>query len=785
MNFLICKKKLFLFVGLAFAKSISAQLPLEMYYSADGRILYTGGKTPTGLYDPTTVKNVYLNFPQANYWTLLTNNYASETNIPATLIYDGQTLDSVGVRFRGNTSYQGTGTSQKKSFAVETDFVRPTQILAGYKNLKFNNAHQDASFMREVLYCRMAAKYTPIAKANYIHLYLNNQDWGIYPNIQDIDKTFLEEWFLSNDGARFRATVSTGGGPGGGGWGDGTAGMNYLGTDSTLYDNYYTLQSNDVVVAPWQKLIDACSTLNQASANTLATTKEKLDIDKILWFLAAENIFTDDDSYIMKGKMDYKVYYEPETGRTIPLEYDGNSTFQSSLATSANWSPFKNATNANYPLLSKLLAIPELRQRYLAHYRTILQETFTTTNANSVIDQMNTQISALVAADPKKLYTTTQYNSEVPALKTFVANRRNYLMSNTEVAQIAPVIASAPYFNSAMIQYKNPISNEVTNVQATVSATSGINSVKLYYATGLVGNFEVKPMFDDGAHRDGAANDGVYGAEIPAYVGGTFVRYYIEAIANNTNRSASYLPAGAEHDIFVYKVDVGRNANGLVINEIMANNTTTVTDEAGDYADWIELYNNNNFSIDLSGYYITDTSANYTKWKFPQGTTIAANGYLILWADEETTEGALHTNFKLSSANESVLLLDPTVSIVDELHYGTQTADMGYARVPNGTGNFIIQAPTFNANNEPNIGVQNTTADTKKIHLFPNPTSHTLNILFENDLIGENIELYNAVGQLIWTKNIQENQMQIAVNDLAEGVFIIKCGQFSKKFVKF
>src|SRR6478672_11583041 len=460
-----------------------------MYYSADGRILCTGGVVPTsGLYDKTTVKNVYLNFSQTDYWTQLTNNYASETNIPATMIYDGITYPNVGVRFRGNTSYTTIGSSQKKSFGVETDFVDPNLTVGGYNDLKFNNAHQDPTFMREVLYNRMARRHIPIAKGNYIHLYLNNQDWGIYPNIQNVDKNFLDQWWASNDGARFRATVENTGTPMGG-WGDGTAGMNYLGATIATYQQYYALKSNDVVTDPWQKLIDACYTLSTATAANSETVKATLDVDKILWHLACENIFTDDDSYVMKGKMDYMVYYEPETGRTTSLENDGNSSFLIAEATSTNWGPFKNVTNANYPLLNKLVNIPEWRQRYLAHYRTILNETFTTANATAIVDELNAQISALVASDPKKLYTTTQYTNGVPALKTFVTNRRAYLLSNTEVAQVPPVIASAKYYNSANAEYVAPIANEVCNIKAIVTSTSGINKVILYYATGLVGNF--------------------------------------------------------------------------------------------------------------------------------------------------------------------------------------------------------------------------------------------------------------------------------------------------------
>lgn len=761
-------------------------LPAEFHYSADGKILHTGGVIPTsGLYNKDVVKDVFLNFEQANYWTLLTNNYASETNIVATMVYDGVTYPNVGVRFRGNTSYTMIGGSQKKSFAVETDFVDTTQAVLGYKNMKFNNAHQDQSFMREVLFSRMAARHTPIAKGNYIHLYLNNQDWGLYPNVQSVDKTFLKEWFASNDGARFRATTENTGTPGGGGgpgWGDGTAGMNYLGDNPATYQQYYSLKSNDVPTDPWQSLIDACQTLSTATADNIDALKAKIDVDKVLWHLACENIFTDDDSYVMKGKMDYMVYVEPETGRTTSLEYDGNSSFQANAATSSTWGPFKNATNANYPLLNKLLNIPEFRQRYLAHYRTILNETFTTANATELVNALHAQIGALVAADPKKLYTTAQYNTSYPALIAFVTNRRAFLLSNAEVAQVAPTIASAKFYNAADEEYAVPTAHAAAHVKAEVAAAAGVQRVNLYFATGLVGNFDKVQMFDDGNHNDGAAADGTYGAAIPGYSAGTMVRYYVEAIASNAAQSAAYLPTGAEHDVFVYTVAAGVATNGVVINEIVAQNTSGTTDEAGQYEDWVELYNNNDFEVDLSGFYLTDNTDNLTKWAFPAGSVIPANGYLLVWADEDEEDGPLHANFKLSAGGESVTLSDPDQNEVDQVVFGAQTANMGYARVPNGTGDFVIQAPTFMANNETMTSTDDAALEQAACIMYPNPASTQVYIRVAEAWVGQPLAIYNALGQRVHYAQAQAEQ-QVSTVGFVPGMYVVQCGRWSQQLV--
>ncbi|KAA3628466.1 MAG: T9SS C-terminal target domain-containing protein [Bacteroidetes bacterium] len=761
-------------------------LPSAFYYSDDGKILHRGGATPDGIYNPTDVRTVELTFEQSNYWSQLVNNYQSEIPIEATLTYDGEEIGQVGVRFRGNTSYQMIGNSEKKSFKIEMDFIDEDLNIDGYKNLKFNNAHQDPSFMREVLYGTMASKYTPIAKGNFIHLYLNGEDWGIYPNIQAIDKDFLDEWFLSNDGPLFRATTEgNGGGPGGGGgpnWGDGTAGLNYHDNDTSSYQEYYTLKSSDMENS-WEQLVDACFALDIANEDNTDNTEFYFDVDEILWYLAVENIFIDDDSYVYKGKMDYMVYLEPETGRLNGIEYDGNSSFHLDDATSNSWGPFKNVNNPNYPLLNKLLNIPQYRQRYLAHYRTMLHETFTYANATQIIDEMDEQIGDLVAADTKKLYTTGQYINSIPQLKNFITNRRNFLLGFSEVAQAGPTINNVDFFNSEMELDEAPSSEEVAYIRADVSSEEGIHSVNLYYGTGIMGRFTKVSMFDDGTHNDGQANDGIYGGEIPGFPPATLVRYYIEAVSNNNANSVSYMPEGAEHDVFVYRVQFTTNGNGVVINELMASNAATVADEQGSYPDWAEFYNNNDFEVDLSGYYLSDDPVELNKWSFAEGTVIPANGYLIVWVDDDEEDGPLHASFKLSADGEDLILSDPQLNVIDHVAFGAQETDVAYARVPNGTGDFVMQAATFNGNNDEAVAVDNILVQENSISLFPVPAENELNIDFLADIDPTTVSILSNTGQRLISRTT-DNDLTIDISQLPAGMYMVQCGNVYKKFIK-
>ncbi len=501
--------------------------------------------------------------------------------------------------------------------------------------------------------------------------------------------------------------------------------------------------------------MNVCNALGNTPAAALEDSlKQYLDIDRTLWFLAHEILFTDDDSYVWKGGMDYFLYWEPETGRMTPLEYDGNTCMD--LAFANTWSPFYRQNDTKYALMNKMFPVPALRQRYLAHVRTIIEESFNLTYVDSLIDAYADFIDAEVSADPKKIYSYNQFLTQVEELKEFMQVRRTYLLNNAEVNTPAPSVGEVAYATNGSA-FTAPLSNQPVTVTAEASAAAGIFAVRLYYATGLVGNFQRTEMFDDGNHGDGLAGDGIYGATIPGYPGGTYVRYYIEAVSANTARTVTYSPKGAEHDVFVYRVQADLTGSSeVVINEFMASNAVTASDQDGEFDDWIELYNNGTEAVDLGGWFISDNPNNIPKWEVPAGTIIPGKGYLIVWADENGTQEGLHANFKLSAGGENLYLVLPDTTIVQDIEFPEQETDMGYARIPNGTGDFVIQAPTFNSNNEGVVGTDNPEFTPIVLTIFPNPTDGFVTV--ETNLTEVmDMEVIHTTGQRLLRQTIQGN----------------------------
>lgn len=144
---------------------------------------------------------------------------------------------------------------------------------------------------------------------------------------------------------------------------------------------------------------------------------------------------------------------------------------------------------------------------------------------------------------------------------------------------------------------------------------------------------------------------------------------------------------------------------GLYINEFMASNATTICDSFGSYSDWIELYNSTDTDMDISGFGISDNLSQPMKYRFPDGTTIAAKGYLVVFCsgNEGMQNGELHAPFGLRSYGEDVVIANRAGRIIDSYSFKNQETDVSMARIPDGTGE-------FQSNSQPSPGYPNTGA---------------------------------------------------------------------------
>jgi hypothetical protein len=688
-------------------------------------------------YDENALPVLQLQFTQSNWYTLLTNNYSSKTDLAATLTVDGVVYEGVGVRFRGNSSYQVS--AQKKSFNISIDRTLPEQRLMGFKTLNLINCNMDATFMREALYSNTCRQLVPSAKVNFVLLEINGENWGPYANVQQLNAQFLKDWFPSSNGTQWRGDGmnatgggntggggTTGGGTTGGGVvrrstgeigvagdeddapGDisiaeggvttGSAALTWLGAASASYQTAYELKRTGQT-DPWASLINVCNILNNTTPAELPGKLEAvLNVDGALWMCALEIIFEDEDGYVYKRGSDYYLYYEPETGRIHLIQYDGNESMGND-----QWSIFYRSDDSAVPLMYRLMSVSQYRQRYLAHVRTILNTVFTEDTLFAKIEAYQALIDAEVQADTKKLYTYSAFTSGVTTLKNFITNRRVTLLANSEVNKESPEIISVER------EVVRTESGESICITARLSEAVAVSGVQLFVAEGPFALFTPVSMTDAGVQQNG---DGVlqqvFTAALSGYPAGTVVRYYVQATAADSVGTLAFDPEGAEHDFYTYVVTYPQAAySGIVFNEVMAKNVAIIADPQGEYEDWIELENVSEQTISLTGMYLSDDPNYPLKWQFPDGTEIGPRQYLLVWADEDgEDEPGLHANFKISAGGETLWLFDTIENghvLLDSVTTEGLSGDQSCGRYPDGAGVMqILSVPTpGGANAEP------------------------------------------------------------------------------------
>jgi hypothetical protein len=204
----------------------------------------------------------------------------------------------------------------------------------------------------------------------------------------------------------------------------------------------------------------------------------------------------------------------------------------------------------------------------------------------------------------------------------------------------------------------------------------------------------------------------------------TTVVDYLNWAPVNNDRSYGAWPNGTptKRQKFYYATPGATNnpawpSAPVYINEWMAGNNGTLADPVdGDWEDWFELYNAGPVAVDLSGYHLEDGQPSPTRWTIPAGTTIPANGYLLVWADSETGQNGyggsdLHASFKLNLSNDGVRFLAPNGTNIDSITFVQQTNDISQGRWPDANSTlYFMTAPTpreantiGNTNNAPPV----------------------------------------------------------------------------------
>jgi len=717
-------------------------------------------------YDIDHVPEIRLYFSQSNWDEILDSLYllGEEYRLGASVNIDGTTYDKVGVRYKGFSSYSSA--RNKNPLNIDLDYIFEEQSHQGFHKVKLSNVIQDPSFVREVLSYEIAQKYMPASKANYANVYINDTLIGLYTNVEAVNGKFLEERFGFGGSTFVKCnpeTIDLNG--------ENANLSNSPGTDPYDYQSLYKMKSeasND-----WSNLVEFIDVLNEDPGNV----EDLLNIDRTLWMHAFNYSVINFDSYIGYAQNYY--IYKDINGQFNPILWDLNMSFASYRLTDASdhWDGFTIAEAKTIdplqhlnsfsvhprPLITNIIQTPMYERMYMAHLTTIIEENFENGLFETRAQYFQNVVDASVQADTNKFYT---YDDFIDNLDSTVSDLVDYpgivdlMEDRTAYVMSLPGVQYRPEISNIFASGSSGMSGESIYVAAEI--TGAVNNAYLAYRFSDSERFTVVSMYDDGNNEDGNAGDNVYGGLIPSV--SNLLQFYIYAENDSSGR---FSPARAAHEFYELNLDI--RFQDLVINEVMSSNTI-LTDEFGEYDDWMEIHNTTEYSISLDEFYISDETSNLTKWNLPH-TNVEGGGYAVIWLDG-SLQGEYHANFTLEEG-DTLWISDGLENVIDFVIVQEQTAVTSYSRYPNGTGYFREMIASPRESNE----LLDRRILNDEVFIYPNPSNGVFNIK-TNQEFDCSVDVYGMDGRKVMPQQTLEGWGSISIDssDLVDGIYLVHVG---------
>jgi len=745
------------------------------------------------LFDDSYVHEVRFEFEQANFFDILTDNFDSVYDplgeVPyllAKVRIDGELIDSVGVRFKGFTSYS----SGRKKNPLKIDFNEfvAGQRYDGLRKLNLNNGTGDPAMQRDnVCYELMRSTGVHAPRTGYARVYLNDEYWGLYQLIEQIDKEFIQNNFKNNQGNLFKNKA----------WSH----LEYLGDSKSDYEDTFQLKTNKEE-DDWSGFINFLDVLNNAPDEDFASEIEKIfNVDLFLKTLAGDVATDNWDSYLQHGR-NYYMYEDTETGifNWIPWDYnfalggtfggggggseeecfvsadqigwtDGsnsvkfiNNSFSSQTA-GYTWD-FGDGNTSNEESPTHMFDMPGVYNVCLTVYvdqdcqDTTCREIDTSYDYNTCPSIVNGEFSGSASENFVTLVIFAPeccnvWGEECANFYSFLSDNGGGLRADFSIDQkentgiLISRLLNVPEFN---FKYNAYFCELLENEYTTEKYDAYIENNRVLIEEHIMEDPNYLYGFED--FEEDSGEEGLK-----------------RSISDRIDTLQLELPTLFDCESITTIIPF----QNITINELVASNdsTSNISDAQDEHEDWIELYNNSDQRINLSGVYLSNDETDLEKWAIPIGTFLAPNEYLIIWADEDEEQIGLHANFKISKSGGKIWLSNNDRSLIDEVEFGAQETNIAYARIPNGTGNFITQAPTFDGDNEVPTSVANT--NYFSFQVYPNPVTDFLQVKIQAmDEITLSVEIYTLTGQKVLTTSTQGyNGIDINTSSLIAGFYTL------------
>lgn len=715
------------------------------------------------------IARVDINLPEDSLALIFApGNEESDYPFHATFVFDNGTIrdtfTDAGFQLRGNTSRY----AQKKSFQISLNTYIPGRSWYGLEKINLNGEHNDPTVSRsKICWDLLRDIGVPAPRASHVRLYINGRYYGLYANIEHIDDQFVNSRFGSKSGNLYKCL-----------W---PADLVYLGTDPELYKisnsngRVYELKTNEAA-DDYSDLAHFIDVLNNTPTNDLPCELEKVfNVNSFLLSMAFD-ILTGNWDGPLFNKNNFYLYHNPDRDWFEYIPYDLDNTF------GIDWFGIDWATRDIYawghpdeprPLYSRIMEVPEYKKRFSFFMNQFMTEVYNETVLFPRLDALEAMLAPAVAED---MYYTLDYGFDTgdfsdgflmalpyfhtkEGIKPFITRRRTASLQQLQLSDLAPVITAVK---------QEPTNEPAVNfLTASIEDDQGIGVAKVWFQWAGSAQTDIMTMYDDGIHMDGAADDGRYGVHLPWPDTVSVLTYAI--VVNDLNGKEGRYPVCGTNELVL-----GRSKIKLAINELMASNGTTLTDEQGDYEDWVEIYNYGTDPVFLGDLYLSDNRDNPDQWAFPD-IWIDAGTYLLVWADNDPEDGALHTSFKLNADGEYIGIYDSDSrnnALIDGIGFGPLDVDQAWGRLPDGTGEFRLVHATPGSANEAITSTSEEKALMQYV-VYPNPVNDLVFLHFASSpSVDDHVVLLNIFGQKILEQPIKET-MEFDVHTIPPGNYLL------------
>lgn len=482
------------------------------------------------LYSLQRVHEVRIEFPQSDWAGVLDSlRFNGDGLLRGNVSIDGAQYTDAGVRYRGSRSFR-VG-NKRNALHIKLNYKNENQNHQGYKTLKLSNALRDPSMVREVLGYEIAGKYMDAPRASYTRVYVNEQYYGLFINVEAVDDVFLAKKFESSGNTFIKCSPNLKKKAPNGCKQNIFASLEFE-TDLECYKSNYELKSE----SGWDDLMELTRTLHK-SPNDIENI---LDVDKTLWMLAFNNVIVNLSSYSGQHSQNFYLYKNNQ-GRFVPILWDLNLSFGSykntgkgsdlSFKNLVKLDPLLHADNPYKPLISQLLKNATYKKMYLSHMRSILYDNFMDNGYEQRAKDLQQLVYQAFYNDPNKTYTVGDFDrslystigrrSKIPGIYSLMNKRAKYLKKNSNLKVFPPEVAEVN-----VLKRKQYSTEQVTDYKIQVKTTNKAKQVKVYYRFRPSGDFQMAFLKDDGNSNDEQANDEIFGGTIASNGNGN-IEYYI------------------------------------------------------------------------------------------------------------------------------------------------------------------------------------------------------------------------------------------------------------------